>query len=124
MKKLFSFTVIALSCVILLEYCHAGSDETLPRDAAVPTTQSTMDVDSESGLDETPAGLLAPRLDMSNPAHRQRLLANFDSESRILKNRGLSEDELQGLKDAIINGDVEEIKRVYRMKAHENGGRR
>ena len=60
---------------------------------------------------------------MSNPAHRQKLLANFDREREILKKRGLSEDEISGLEDAIINGDTEKIKRAYQKRARNNGGK-
>lgn len=122
-KKLFSLAVIALSGIVLLWDGHAVNDGTLPRAATVPTTQSTVDMDSEEESDEALSGLLAPTLDMSNPADRQKLLENFDREREILKRKGLSEGDLDGLKDAIMNGDVEEIKRFYRKKARNDGGK-
>ena len=122
-KKLFVLVVIVLSEIVLLRYSNAGNDGTLPHEATVPTTQSTVDMDGEGESGEGLEGLLAPTLDMSNPAHRQKLLANFDREREILKKRGLSEDEISGLEDAIINGDTEKIKRAYQKRARNNRGK-
>lgn len=121
-KKLFVFVVIMLSAVVLSQRSHAVNDGTLPRQGTVPTTQSTVDMDSEGESGKGSEGLLAPTLDMSNPADRQKLLANFDREREMLKSRGLSEDEIADLKDAIINGDMEKIKKAYGKKVRNNGG--
>lgn len=122
-KRLLALAMVISSGILLLCYGHAANDGTLPREATVPTTQSTVGMDSEAESSEESEGLFAPTLDMSNSAHRQRLLANFDREREILKRRGLSDDEIEELKGAIINGDEEEIKRVYNKKMRDNGGK-
>lgn len=120
-KKISLSVALILFGVVLLRYAYAGGDGALSQEATVPTTQSTVGMDDGSKGESD--GLLAPKLDISDPADRQRLLDNFDRESGILKNMGLSEDELKTLKEAVINGDQKQIEKIYhrgRAMAEEN----
>lgn len=121
-KKLFVLVMTLLLGIVLLQHSRAGNDSTLPRQGTVPTTQSTKNMNIGDKSSRGSEGLLAPGLDMSNPADRQKLLASFDREKEILKKRGLSENEIKDLKDAIIKGDTENIKKIYQKKARNNGG--